>query len=396
MSRRHSQNGFTLVEVMVASAVSLVAVTAASQALVGQYMALQRRDLSRMANSSAREATQFLESTLQMTGFGIDPRWAIDFSYRCAAQPCRDSVTGPDELVVISRDPRYRYQAQGEGTCTTLGGCFTGDAWAITSATINPPSLTVTFQPGTQLEAGRVVLALCAGGLSPVMLTLAAPVSLSSGTPAASVVLNRFSTDPTLGAYNATTSLQACHGQPGAAMFLVDRSRFFVQTLNGTPWLMLDTGRDLDGDGNLPPGDQDDLIPVAKNVMDMQVAYALDPCPGYAAGPDSDGDWLIGDAKNVREEPLLNTNPAAPVYGTAANDPSRCTTLNSANVHALRDTLRLRSDKPDLGHGNGWTGDVLNNPENRPGTLNVPGYRLFSTQLSVTLRNMTSTASFIF
>ena len=32
-------------------------------------------------------------------------------------------------------------------------------------------------------------------------------------------------------------------------MFLVDRARFFVQNLNGTPWLMLDTGRDLDGDG---------------------------------------------------------------------------------------------------------------------------------------------------
>ena len=32
----------------------------------------------------------------------------------------------------------------------------------------------------------------------------------------------------------------------------------------------------------------------------------------------------------------------------------------------------------------------------RSGTLNVPGYRLFSAQLDVTLRNMTSTASFIF
>jgi type IV pilus assembly protein PilW len=395
MARLPPERGFSLLEVLTASAVSLVAVAAASQALVGQYTALQSRDLSRTANGAAREATQFLDSTLRMTGFGVDPRWAIDFSYRCATQPCRDSATASDELVVVSRDPRYRYLAEGEGTCANVGGCFSGNAWPITAATTGPASLTVTFQPGTSLEAGRVVLALCAGGQSPVMLTLAAPVSLSGASPPSDVVLNRFSGDPALGPYNDTGSLRACHGQPGAALFLVDRSRFFVQTLDGTPWLMLDTGRDLDGDGILPPADQDDLIPVSKNVVDLQVAYALDACTGVASGPDSDGDWIIGNAKGAREEPLLNTNPAAPIYGTASTDPSRCT-LNPANVRALRLTLRLRSDKADQARGAGWTGDQLVNAENRTGNLNVPGYRLFTTQLDVTLRNMNSTASFIF
>jgi type IV pilus assembly protein PilW len=395
MARRR-QNGFTLLEVLTACSVSLVAVAAASQALIGQYGALQSRDLSRIANGAARESTQFLDSTLRLTGFGVDPRWAVDFSYRCQAQPCRDSTTGPDELVVMSRDPRYQYLAQGEGTCTDPSGCFSGNAWPITAATTNPPSLTVTFQPGTSLEAGRVVLAVCAGAQSPVMLTLSAGVSLPSGSAPGSVVLNQFSADPTLGPYNATTSLQTCHGQPGAAMFLVDRSRFFVQTLNGTPWLMLDTGRDLNGDGVLPPADQNDLVPVAKNVVDMQVAYALDPCPGYAAGPDSDGDWMIGDVKGQREEPLMLTNPPAPTYDISSNDPARCTTLSPANIRAIRLTLRLRSDRPDTVKGLNWAGDVVNNAENRTGTLNAPGYRLFTTQLDVTLRNMKSTASFIF
>jgi len=59
-------------------------------------------------------------------------------------------------------------------------------------------------------------------------------------------------------------------------------------------------------------------------------------------------------------------------------------------------SLRLRSDKADHARGGGWSGDVLTSPENRAGSLNVPGYRLFSAQLDVTLRNMTSTASFIF
>jgi type IV pilus assembly protein PilW len=396
MARRAPRKGFTLLELLVSSTVSLVAVTAASHALISQYSVLQARDLSRQANGSAREATQFLDATLRMTGFGVDPRWAIDMNYRCANQPCRDSATGPDEVVVVSRDPRYRYQAQGEGTCADPAGCFSGDAWPVTAATTSPPSLTVTFQPGTSLEAGRVVLAMCAGGQNPVMLTLAAPVGLSSASPAGGVVINQFSTDASLGPYNATGSLLTCHGQPGAAMFLVDRSRFFVQTLNGTPWLMLDTGRDLDGDGILPPADQDDLIPVAKNVLDLQVAYALDPCAGYASGPDFDGDWMIGDTKGQQEEPLRVTTPPAPTYGTASNDPSRCTTLSPANVRAIRLSLRLRSDKMDHSRGASWAGDVLTSPENRTGTLNVRGYRLFNTQLDVTLRNMSSTASFIF
>ena len=395
MARRAHRKGFTLLEVLVSSTVSLVAVAAASHALVNQYAALQGRDLSRQANGSAREATQFLDTILRTTGFGVEPRYAIDFNYRCDTQPCRDSVTGPDELVVMSRDPRYRYQAQGEGTCGDAAGCFSGDAFPITAVTTNPPSLTATFQPGTSLEAGRVVLAMCAGGQNPVMLTLGTGVSLSSASPASSVVINTFSADTTLGPFNATGSLLTCHGQPGAAMFLVDRSRFFVQTLDGTPWLMLDTGRDLDGDGILPPVDQDDLIPVAKNVLDMQVAYALDACGGSPAGPDSDGNWVIGDDRGRPEEPLRVTVPAAPTYGTASNDPARCT-MSPANVRAIRVSLRLRSDKADHGRGPDWEGDLLNAPENHTGTLNVPGYRLFSAQLDVTLRNMSSTASFIF
>jgi len=178
MARRRIHRGFTLVEVMVSCTVSMIAVAAASQALIGQYSALHSRDLSRQANGSAREATQFLDSTLRMTGFGVDPRWALDFSYRCASQPCRDSITGPDELVVVSRDPRYRYLAQGDGGCVDPAGCFTGNAWPITAATTGPASLTVTLQPGTSLEAGRVVLAMCPGGQNPVMLTLASAVSL--------------------------------------------------------------------------------------------------------------------------------------------------------------------------------------------------------------------------
>ena len=89
---RPAHRGFTLVEVMAATAISMVAVFAAANALIGQYGALQGHDLKRMGNGSARDATQFLDYSLRLAGFGIDPRWGIDFSYRCAGQPCRARI----------------------------------------------------------------------------------------------------------------------------------------------------------------------------------------------------------------------------------------------------------------------------------------------------------------
>jgi hypothetical protein len=105
---------------------------------------------------------------------------------------------------------------------------------------------------------------------------------------------------------------------------------------------------------------------------------------------------MVGNTKGTQEEPLLVTNPAAPTYDTPSGVPARCTTLSPANVRGIRVSLRLRSDRPDHSQRPGWTGDVLNNAENRTGTLNVPAYRLFPAEVSVTLRNMASTAGFLF
>jgi hypothetical protein len=97
-----------------------------------------------------------------------------------------------------------------------------------------------------------------------------------------------------------------------------------------------------------------------------------------------------------REEPLLLTNPAAPTYDTPSSDPARCATISPANVRGIRISLRLRSDRPDHSKPAGWSGDVMNAPENRTGTLNVPGYQLFTAELNVTLRNLASSTPFIF
>jgi hypothetical protein len=70
--------------------------------------------------------------------------------------------------------------------------------------------------------------------------------------------------------------------------------------------------------------------------------------------------------------------------------------MNAANVRGIRVSLRLQSDRVDHSRGDNWPGDTLASPENRTAGLTIQGRRLFSSQVDVTLRNMSSTASFIF
>jgi hypothetical protein len=242
---------------------------------------------------------------------------------------------------------------------------------------------------------GRVVLAVCAGGQNATLVTLSQNYTV---TNTGSFTLTPTATNQL--PYNDWNSLQACHGQPGAVLFLVDRYRYFIQNFGTTPWLMLDVGLDLNANGILPPADTADLIPIAKNLEDMQVAYVIPPNLACAAAPDNGpgpaGDWIIGNNPGIVEEPVASAATVAPTYTTPSNDPSRCNSLNAANVRAIRVTLRLRSDKPDPTHPQGWAGDSIPYPENRTGTASGGGYRRYTSETEITLRNLDSRSPFIY
>ena len=184
---------------------------------------------------------------------------------------------------------------------------------------------------------------------------------------------------------------------PQPNIFLVDRYRYAVQTFNGIPWLMLDTGIDLNGNGILPDngGDLNDLIPIAKGVEDMQVAYAYAPGTLYGfAATDSNTNWIVGDAAGVVEEP--DPTLAAPQYTTPSTDATRFN-LHPANIRGVRVTLSLRSLQTDQSRAAAWAGDPLVLSENRNAQLASFGrLRRFSAATSVTVRDLDSRNSFIF
>jgi hypothetical protein len=184
-------------------------------------------------------------------------------------------------------------------------------------------------------------------------------------------------------------------GQP-TAVFLVDRYRYFIQSdASGTPWLMLDTGLDLNDNGTLPAGDAADLIPVAKGVEDMQVAYVLNSNSAPVAAPDSDTDWVIGDdaGSSTPEEPLISAS--APDYRTPTTDAARFS-MSPANVRGVRVSLVLRSERSDQTRGKDWTGQPIPNAENRSGARPTGPWRRYTAETEVSVRNMDARLPFIF
>lgn len=412
--------GFTLIELLVAAAIMILAVAAASMALINQYRGLQSSDLTRLANGEDRAAIQSVEHSLRVLGWGIDPRYAIDLKYPGYKRPCdgtstcRDRTDGPDDLVFVARDPLYNWTNYNEvepsgATCNDTRGCFASNGSAWFASTDNTGAITVTLPNGYVLKKGQTVMVACSEGVNAVMLTLSAKYT---GT-GSSQTLQADNTEEL--PYNDLNSVVACHAQSGAAMFLVNRYHYFIEGLatDGTqctafsstcvPWLMLDTGVDLDEDGNLPldystgdVSDQDDLIPVAKNVEDMQVAYILNSVnvPSGSTAPDSNADWVLGnDRTAAAEEPDFTAT--APSYTDSSTSPSRFT-ANPANVRGVRVSLRLRSDHPDRAHTDYWAGDALPYAENRTGTVQLTGYRQYTAETQIYTRNLESRLAFFF
>lgn len=390
MSRRVVRDragGFTLVELLISSTITIMAIALALSMFSGQQSALRRQDLMRGNAEAARDALLEMESALRRAGYGIDPRYAFDFgSYRCASPgQCRDRIDGPDELVFVSRDPNYRWTsaAGGRGRMFNLVSHASGAFVLEESSAGTAPKI---------LHKGRVLLAFCNDGSEMSMQTVSATTEVNEGGSVTLVPLLSPVADDPYRDPNIDTA--ACFHSGTALIFLVDRHRYAIQVFDGVSYLVLDTGLDLDDDGSTPAeGDDDDLLPVTAGVDDLQVAYLLDSSPGFTA-PDSDANWIVGDTAGVGEE--MDPTAAAPDYRTALNDASRFN-LHPANVRGVRLSLGLHSSVPDTSQAQTWRGDPLRLLENRTSGLSSLGrFRRSTARSTVTLRNLESRSPFIF
>jgi type IV pilus assembly protein PilW len=390
------QRGFTLVELLVASTVALLAIGMVTLVFLTQQRSFVSLDLTRVANEAARDALLEVEASLRRLGWGIDPRFAIDFRrYRCAVVPCRDKIDAPDEIVFVARNPNYRWIDNGVAGCATAGGCFTGNAW---HASVAGTTVTITANANDTFPIGRLLLVTCANGTRATMARVAQTATAAAAGNLAVVVMPNVAGDPYQ--ENAWTAVGAdpCYtaANPPPSVFLVDRFRYAVQTFNGVPWLVLDTGIDLNGNNLTPENDPNDLIPIARGIEDLQIAYAYAPGAlfGMAATDAVNTNWIAGDAPGTAEEP--DPTLAAPQYATPAGDASRFN-LHPGNVRGVRLTFGIRSLQTDQSQPSSWTGDRLVLSENRNAQLAAFGrLRRYTAATSVSARDMESRSAFIF
>jgi type IV pilus assembly protein PilW len=379
--------GFTLLELMVGGTIGIMAIAMVLGVFVSQTASFQSLDLVRQMNGNARDASLELGNSIKRAGYGIDPAVAFDFS--CPGQPpgtkCHDSYNGTDDLRFYARNPNYVYTPQNAALgCATAGGCLGGGTmWSIATPP-TPTLITAALGSLDVIPKGRTVMAICSDSSHPVYASVTAR-SIGPGNIAIGIAINSSTASSSL---VGDTAFNACHTT--GFLLLVDQYHYYVTTLNNEPWLVLDTGIDFNNNGTLPPTDLADLIPVARGVEDMQVAYQLGVIAGTA--PDSDHDWVVGNNKAVAAAEEPDPTAARPINGTLNG------TMNPANIRGVRVTLVVRSPMPDRSLGSVFLGDPAVKFENRSdvSAITLGQFRRMPITLSAATRNMGSANPYLF
>jgi hypothetical protein len=276
----------------------------------------------------------------------------------------RDAVDAPDEIVVANRDMSYSTNWTRPGnlpgdtrTNCTGGdvGFFVGKVWGVTAATTS--SATLVLKPGDTLYRGQVLQLACADGSNYTYATIQSGKTTvpASATSCTSVTVSLYPTLANNPFHQPGYLSSACFSSGTARAYAIKRQRFFIHRQTGAtvvhPYLMLDQGLDLDDDGVLTDAD---LLPIAADIEDLQLAYALDqvgilslttPPTGWLTGTyvtDSNRNGVWGDDPSTREqlaEPLNAGNPATAQFTSAnstipgAGSGVRCGTLATNGLY---------------------------------------------------------------
>lgn len=367
MTTRTGQRGFSLVELLVALLVSTVVIAGA----VGLMLASQRNfnstSSTRALQETARIGLGHVVANLRNAGFGVDPMLAFDFgpmtnvridraggaTFTSKTAPsgagsactalCRDSSTGPDEIVFYSRDPAFGPHplTLGAGAAST--------------------SLTVAAGANLSIAPGQLLQVVCYSGSMTWAYVEASGAATNNGDgtwtiPITSTGTNFATQNGWLAdsCYSSIATMAA--GKPtldsltsAAKVFKVDRYRYFILSYDATgtvrpwgaanarPYLMLDQGLRTGAGAPI-------WTPIAPDVEDIQFAYVF---PRSAAP-------LVGatvGAAIANDDTGINLAPASggPAYSDDVDAPTRLN-HHPGNIGAVRVFVVVRSATADPVH----------------------------------------------
>ncbi|HSN91485.1 MAG TPA: prepilin-type N-terminal cleavage/methylation domain-containing protein [Anaeromyxobacteraceae bacterium] len=363
-ARRATPRGVTLVELVVAMAVTALVMLSVLAIVESQQRAYYQGHRQRAAQSAARAAMLFLEQELITAGYGLDAPLAFDFDrYHgpCPAEmgACpRDATDNADEIVFYSRNPRYwvpdDYTSEPRGK-----------AWRITALGIG--SVSVMARPGDVFLKGQVLQAVCRGAGAYAYFTVETtaevtpdPLDPFKPTPITLSLAGTLADEPFRRQDGAA---DACFNGGQARMFQVDRRRFHVRPVQSggawVPYLVLDAGVDENRDGTI---DSLDEVILAEGIEVLQFGYvltsnALAPrgaVPGKgipmvrAASGTLGGDGLtLLDFPGLVEPGVSIYRPSS-FYGYTFGPPpaNQRLTDHQGNIRAVRIAVGARSPTP--------------------------------------------------
>ncbi len=370
------RRGFTLLELMISIAISSIVLASLFGVVQSQQTAFFQGHLQRAAQGSARAALTFVEQRLAIAGYGLDAPLAFDFQYYGSPTlsptedppPCpalapsgcpRDAIDGSDELVFYARNGRYWVPDDRSGAVQP-----SGNAWRVEG--VDAGSVTITARPGDVFQRGRILQLVCKNAENWAYVTVADKAASLNPTDPSSLRLTLFgSSDKNPFRRQAYAATVGCLTSGSARAFLVDRFRFHVRPVavpgGYLPYLVLDTGLDVDLDGKVTEADE---TIVAEGIESFQVAYVLanGAVPGTtagtpitfnagAAGASANGITLLGyDALADRPADAGEYETTSwyrySVGPTPAIAPQRLTD-HQANIRAVRITIVARGADPD-------------------------------------------------
>ncbi len=396
-SGKHSR-GFSLVELLIAVAVSLLVIAAAMALLVSQQRIFRVSTADRALQETGRVALEELTSNLRLAGYGIDPSYAFDFGPLeavrqdrapetadlsaastfpgCTAISCRDSITGSDEVVFRYRNPSF---------VRTLAAAPT-----VTSITIAGPLVTPLYQ-------GQILQVMCfAGDMRWAYVTVGATiqptdsdtveVALATANGDQFPFQNGYLTNSCFGAVAPRGALQTAPVTFAAAskVYKVDQFRYFVARYDAAgdvvtdvasgarPFLMLDQGL-LDGGEPL-------LNVVAPDVEDLQFAYLFpNSLPANQLVGATAGTQISAGTSGIDLDPAAGP----PAFSDESAAPQRLT-QHPGNIRAVAVNVTVRTPEADARVFD----FTIPAAANRPAIAGPIGHRRQLFQTSAATRNL--------
>jgi type IV pilus assembly protein PilW len=311
-----SSRGFTLVELLVGIAVSSIILVAVAGAFIAGQRALQAQSQIRGAVEQTRGASAYVDRIVRLAGYGVDPRFAFDFSTTGLPGTTKDNFTSASPTF-ITDDLAFRFRDPGFLRRGSLGS--TGE------------TLTLTTPLTAALTAEQPVLVACPGGVDSFIGRAA------SGSTTSAINLTAYGAPfPTA----IPSCLRDATGGRAAYVMLIREVRLRIIDIAGTPYLVL--YKNLDA----PTSTNTAFEPLAADVESFQVAYVMNRPPSTGCcsadtlgSADGNGTFILGDAPG-ETLPVAQVN--RPGYSTPYDDALRYT-ADPANIRQVRISLLLRS-----------------------------------------------------